>query len=66
MTVGYVLSSESYVMPGTNSGEYRVSPRDFRFAIRRRDGSLVFRTQTVRLANEILENLNGNVLRSAA
>ncbi|MCR4341615.1 MAG: hypothetical protein NUW01_17205 [Gemmatimonadaceae bacterium] len=61
----YILSSESYVMPATNSGDYRVPPRDFRFAIRRtHDHSLVFRTQTVRLANEILENLNGT--RSAA
>lgn len=46
-------------MPSTASGPYLVPARDFNYAILR-DGSLVFRTETLRLANELLAALNGD------
>ena len=59
MTGAYVLSSELHLTLPT-SGEYLSPARCFNYAIRRRDGSLVFRTETVRLANDILAALNGD------
>ena len=55
----YALHSERHLIEAKKYDYDR--PRDFRFAIRRRDGSLVFRTETVQLAHELLANLNGDV-----
>ena len=55
----YRLHTERHFLPATTSGPYYVPSRDFFFAIRRSGGSLVFRTETLRLANEILDRLNG-------
>ena len=41
-------------------GENRSPARTYNYAIRRRDGSLVFRTEGLRIAHEILANLNGD------
>ena len=57
----YVLSPERHLTLPT-WGENRSPALTFNYAIRRRDGSLVFRTETVRLAHEILANLNGDGL----
>ena len=55
----YTLRSEFCIMPSTTSGPYVVPARGFRYAIRRQDGSLVFRTETRHLAHEIMDRLNG-------
>lgn len=55
----YAVYPEFCLMPATEYGPYRVPARDFHYAIRRGDRSLVFRTETVKLANEILDALNG-------
>lgn len=55
---GYTLHTELCLMPATEYGDYRVPTRDFHFAILRPDLSLVFRTETVVLALEILDTLN--------
>ena len=57
----YVLSPERHLTLPT-WGENRSPALTYNWAIRRSDGSLVFRVESARFANEILANLNGDGL----
>lgn len=54
----YRIVSELHVSPAVHYAGRDLPPREFKYAIRRADGSLVFRTQKHKYATEILANLN--------
>ena len=53
----YQLTPEFYVMPATTNNGKPVPSIDFQYAIRRDDGSLVFRAESLAFAQECLDNL---------
>ena len=54
---GYHILDEPYVAPEANYKGHRVPPTLFAWSVRRRDGSLVFRTETLSYAEELMRRL---------
>jgi len=62
----YHLTPEFHVMPATKYNGKPVPSIDFEYAIRRDDGSLVFRAESLAFAQECLDNLRRELRLAAA